>query len=126
MTVLSSIFISCICIHICVIFDKINLLRTNDRHYNRPKHHRPLSLADGVLVHVSKQIKHRIDRYAISSKDFGRHFVNVSAIIVKSGTGKHVEGTSQKREPIITLLNIIHQITCVDRKDTRRLSDFKY
>lgn len=119
MTVLSSIFISCIiCIYMCVIFDKINLPRTNDRHYNRPKHHRPLSLADGVLVHVSKQIKHRIDRYAISSKDFGRHFVNVSAIIVKSGTGKHIEGTSQNRKPIITLLNTSNHMRGSKRHET--------
>lgn len=95
MMVLLSIFISRMCTHVCVIFDKINLPRTNDRHYNRPKYHRPLSPTDGVLVHVSKQIKHRVDRYAISSKDFGRHFVDVSAIIMKSGTGKHVGGTSQ-------------------------------
>jgi len=89
MMVLLSIFISHIYTHMCVTFDKINLPRTNDRHYNRPKYHRPLSPADGVLVHVSKQIKHRVDRYAISSKNFDRHFVNVSVIIVKSGTDKH-------------------------------------
>lgn len=93
--IIIDIYFAYVCTHVCVISDKINLPRTNDRHYNRPKYHRPLSPTDGVLDHVSKQIKHRVDRYAISSKDFGRHFVDVSAIIMKSGTGKHIGETSQ-------------------------------
>lgn len=72
--------------------------------HDRRSHRRSrlaLSMTNGVHVHVSTQIKQRIGRYGISSKDFGRPFVSLSLINRKSGPSKYVCGSARHRSIVL-------------------------